>query len=154
MQGHQVHVISAGSIGALSEETLNGVQVYRVGGANSEKLRGWLKRETPQSAGENAKASIKEPISENKFSGLGSFVKVIHDLTWKKLYWPESNCLWFFPARSTALELAKKIPFDAVISTSTPYTGTLVGKALQKANPNLPWTGDIEDTFCFCHTCP
>ena len=149
MQGHQVHVISAGSIGALSEETLNGVQVYRVGGAISEKLRGWLKRETPQSAGENVKESIKEPISENKFSGLGSFVKVIHDLTWKKLYWPESNCAWFFPARAMALQLVEDISFDAVISTSTPYTGHLVGKTVKKACPDVPWTVDIGDPFSF-----
>ena len=149
MQGHQVHVISAGSLDALSEEALNGVQVHRVGGAISEKLRGWFKRETPRSARENVKASIKEPISENKFSGLGSFVKVIHDLTWKKLYWPESNCVWFFPARAMALQLVEDISFDAVISTSTPYTGHLVGKTVKRASPDVPWIVDIGDPFSF-----
>ena len=143
-QGHQVHVISAGGLGAVSEERLNGVQVHRVGGAISEKLRGWLKRKALQAASENA-----GPFGNNKLSGLGSLVKAIHDLTWKKLYWPESNCLWFFPARAKALRLAKKVSLDAVISTSTPYTGHLVGKAVKKAYPDVPWTVDIGDPFCF-----
>lgn len=149
MQGHQVHVISAGCLGALSEEALNGVQVHRVGGAISEKLRGWLKSETPQSVGENGWTAVQEPSGTNKLSGLGSLIKAIHDLTWKKLYWPESNCLWFFPARCKALKLVEEVPFDAVISTSTPYTGHLVGKAVKSACPDVSWTVDIGDPFSF-----
>ena len=149
MQGHQVHVISAGSLVALSEEVLNGVEVHRIGVALSEKLRGWLKKETPQLVSEGAEASVKELSGKSKLSGLSSLIKVVHDLTWKKLYWPESNCLWFFPARAKALELVAKISFDAVISTSTPYTGHLVGKAVKKVCPNVPWTVDIGDPFSF-----
>jgi len=150
VQGHQVHVISAGSsLGASSEEALNGVHVHRVGGAISNKLRGWLKNGTLQSTDDDIGPSDKEPSRKNKFSGLGSLIKVIHDLTWKKLYWPESNCLWFFPARANALKLVARIPFDAVISTSTPYTGHLVGKAVKKAYPDVPWIVDIGDPFSF-----
>ena len=35
-QGYQVHVISGGILGALSSETLNGVQVHGVGGTEDE----------------------------------------------------------------------------------------------------------------------
>lgn len=148
-QGNRIHVISASSLNASSEEALNGVQVHRVGGAISGKLRGWLKRETPQLVGENTNSSVKAPFGTNKLSGLGSLIKGIHDLTWKKLYWPESNCLWLIPARAKALKLVNEISFDAVISTSTPYTGHLVGKAVKKACPDMPWTVDIGDPFSF-----
>jgi hypothetical protein len=145
-QGHKVHVISAGILGALPEETLNGVQVHRVGGTISDKLRRWLKKEAPRSVMENAG---QETSGKKPSSGLSSFIESVHDLTWKKLYWPESNCLWFFPARAKALKLASDIPFDAVISTSTPYTGHLVGKTVKIAHPDMPWTVDIGDPFSF-----
>ena len=145
-QGYQVHVISAGILGVLPKETLNGVQVHRVGGTIVEKMRRWLKKETSQSA---TVSPGQEASSKRSRSGLGSLIKTVHDLTWKKLYWPESNCLWFFPARTKALKLVSEISFDAVISTSTPYTGHLVGKAVKKAHPNVPWTVDIGDPFSF-----
>jgi len=148
-QGHQVHVISGGSFGALSEEALNGVHIHRVGGVISENLRGLLKKETLQSADEGAEASVKESSGRSKLSGLGSIIKAIHDLTWKNIYWPESNCWWFFPARAKALKLVAEIPFDAVISTSTPYTGHLVGKAVKKTYLDVPWIVDIGDPFSF-----
>ena len=149
VQGYHVHVISADSLGASSEEALNGVQVHRVGGAIGDKLRNWLKSPPPQSAGEDVGASDKKPSGKNKLGVLGSLIKAFHDLTWKKLYWPESNCLWFFPARAKALKLVTEITFDAVISTSTPYTGHLVGKVVKKAFPDVPWIVDIGDPFSF-----
>jgi hypothetical protein len=130
----------------LSEETLNGVQVHRVGGTISEGLRRWLKTETPQSVSESAERGLP---GKRTRSGLGSLIKTVYDLTWKKIYWPESTCLWFFPAREKALKLASDIPFDAVISTSTPYTGHLVGKTVKIAHPDMPWTVDIGDPFSF-----
>ena len=148
-QGHQVHVISGGYLGALSEEDLNGVHVHRVGGAISNKFSKWFKKETPQSTDEDIRASDKEPFGKNKYGGVRSFIKAIHDLTWKKIYWPESNCLWFFPARVKALKLVEEIQFNAIISTSTPYTGHLVGKAVKKSCLDVPWIVDIGDPFSF-----
>jgi 2-polyprenyl-3-methyl-5-hydroxy-6-metoxy-1,4-benzoquinol methylase len=148
MQGNQVHVISAGSPDALSEESLNGVNVHRVGGMISEKLRRWFKDEAPQPVVERSVTGESDKSFRNV---MGALVQIVHDLTWKKFYWPESTCLWFFPARAKALKLIDDISFEAVISTSTPYTGHLVGKEVKKAQPDLPWTVDIGDPFSFGH---
>jgi len=147
--GHYVHVISARKFGATSAEIQNGVAVHRVGGAVVENLRFWLER--------GIKNPVKNPnmVSGNSCPGntrrasLVKLLKMVYDVTWKKLYWPDSSCLWFFPARAKALKLVRDIPFDTMISTSTPYTGHLVGKAVKKAHPDLFWTVDIGDPFSF-----
>ena len=142
-RGDTVHVISARKQSAPAEENLNGVHVHRVGGAIAENLRLRLQRGKKQSTGTTA-APGGAPLS-----GPGQLLKAIHDITWKQVYWPDSTCLWFFPARAMALKLCSEIFFDAVISSSTPYTGHLVGKAVKQAHPHLPWTVDIGDPFSF-----
>lgn len=144
-QGHDVHVISARKQGALPQEILNGVHVHRVGGAISENLRLRLESGNKQSA----ESAAQTAPGGAPLSGLGGLLKSIHDVTWKKIYWPDSTCMWFFPARRKALRLCGEISFDALISTSTPYTGHLVGKAAKAAHPDLPWTVDIGDPFSF-----
>ena len=144
-QGDEVHVISAAKQGASRQETLNGVHVHRVGGAFSENLRLWLehrKNDPADTPAQNAPGGAA-------FSGPGRLLKTLHDISWKQIYWPDSACMWFFPARAMALKLCREISFDAVISTSTPYTGHLVGKTVKAAHPELPWTIDIGDPFSF-----
>lgn len=148
-EGHQVHVISALKMDALAIEDQNGVQVHRVGGAFSENLRLRLENRSKKNIPHDQEKPIQSAPGGASLFGLGRFLKAVHDLTWKKIYWPESTCMWFFPARAKALELARKISFDAVISTSTPYTGHLVGKAVKRAYPAVPWTVDIGDPFSF-----
>lgn len=141
-RGNTVHVVSARKQGAPPEEELNGVCVHRVGSAVAENLRLWL-----ESGG---KRRTEKTPGGAPLGGPGGLLKTLHDATWKKIYWPDSNCLWFFPARSKALKLSREISFDSVISTSTPYTGHLVGKAVKTAHADLPWIVDIGDPFSFC----
>ena len=145
-QGHTVHVISARKQGSVPQEILSGVHVHRVGGAFSENLRLWLERNQKQ---DTEKDVVSTAPGGAPLTGPGSVLKAVHDVTWKQIYWPDSTCLWFFPARAKALKLCLEIPFDAIISTSTPYTGHLVGKAVKTAHADLPWTVDIGDPFSF-----
>ncbi|HER26189.1 MAG TPA: hypothetical protein ENI69_03680, partial [Rhodospirillales bacterium] len=141
-QGLSVHVISARKQGAAPEEILNGVHVHRVGGAVSENLRLLLERKKDSAPATSAPGG-------GQLSLPGRLLKAVHDLTWKKVYWPDSTGTWFFPARSKALRLASGISFDGLISTSTPYTGHLVGKAVKLAHKQIPWIVDIGDPFSF-----
>ena len=146
--GHNVHVISGWKLGALEDELLNGVHVHRVGGAFSENLRLWIERR--RGGAGNAEVPREETLGGERFSGWARIAKIIHDATWKKVYWPDSSCLWFFAARKTALRLIKDTAFDAVISSSTPYTGHLVGRAVKAARGDIHWMIDIGDPFWFC----
>ena len=145
--GHEMHVISGWKLGALEEELLGAVHVHRVGGAFSENLRLWIERRRGRA--KNGGPQREESLGGERFSGWARIAKILHDATWKKVYWPDSTCLWFFSARKTALRLAKETGFDAVISTSTPYTGHLVGRAVKAARGGIHWMVDIGDPFWF-----
>ena len=144
--GHEVHVISARKGGAPTRETLDGVEVHRVGGAISENVR--IRLERLRGGGGTAEPS-DEGIGSTGFSGWARWLKLLHDATWQKIYWPESACLWYFPAARKALELARRIAFDNLISVSTPFTGHLVGKRVKGVFPDLHWLVDIGDPFSF-----
>ncbi len=145
--GHEVHVVSGWKLGAREQELLGGVQVHRVGGAFSENLRLWIERRRGGAKKEGPQR--EESLGGERFSGWARIAKIVHDATWKKVYWPDSTCLWFFAARKKALQLIGETAFDAVISTSTPYTGHLVGRAVKAAQGGIHWMVDIGDPFWF-----
>ena len=145
--GHEVHVVSGWKLGALEDELLQGVHVHRVGGAFSENLRLWIERRRGGAKTDGPRR--EEFLGGERFSGWARIAKIIHDATWKKVYWPDSTCLWFFAARKMALRLATETEFNAVISTSTPYTGHLVGRAVKAARGGIHWMVDIGDPFWF-----
>ncbi len=146
--GHDVDVVSGRKLGAPDFEVVGGVRVHRVGGALTENLRLSIERRR-KARGPGQGTQSNEALGGASFSGWAALLKALHDLTWKKLYWPDSACLWFFPARAKALELTGGGTYDAVISTSTPYTGHLVGAAVKKYSPGLHWMVDIGDPFSF-----
>lgn len=147
-QGHEVHVVNGRKPGAVREERLDGVHVHRVGGAFVDNLRTWIeRRRRPVGGGDTRLAG--ESLGGQEFTSTLGLLKRLHDLTWRKVYWPESTCLWFFPARRETLRLLAAQRFDAVISTSTPYTGHLVGRAAKRRFPEVHWMVDIGDPFAF-----
>ncbi len=87
-------------------------------------------------------------------SMLGRTIQKAYNLTWKKTYWPDFACLWFFKAFKTAQSLLKQNDFDCLISVSHPFTGHVVGRYLQKKYKVPYWLVDIGDPFCFVETTP
>ena len=152
-RGHHVDVISGWKIGAARFERLNGVNVYRVSGAVTENLRLWIERRARERSRPEERLS-PQALGGARFSGPAGALKRLHDLTWKKVYWPDSACLWFFPAWGRAKRLMAETPYDAVISTSTPYTGHLVGQRIKKRRPEVHWLVDIGDPFSFYYDVP
>ena len=148
-EGHEVHVVSGRKMDAPRQENLNGVSVHRVGGGFTESLRMWIEARKTRQTEMGGKELSQESLGGQEFSSAAGVVKRIHDLTWKKVYWPDSACLWFFPALRKSKQVLREGGFDAVISTSTPYTGHLVGHAAKKRFPNHHWMVDIGDPFSF-----
>jgi len=81
-------------------------------------------------------------------------VRALYDLTWKQLYWPDYACLWYRPAVAVGRTLLSQHEFDVIISSSLPFTGHLVGKALHDQRPFLPWVMDIGDPFALAEGNP
>lgn len=150
-QGHHVDVLSGWKNGDAPHETMGGVRVWRVGNGLMEGLRGLLGQRS------HGSAEIAQPRAA-KGNGarrmLLRFAKGLYDATWKRLYWPDYSCLWFFPARKRALELCRTEGYDAVITVSHPFTGHLVGLAIKAAFAKLRWITDIGDPFSLLHEIP
>jgi hypothetical protein len=143
-QGHHVDVISSWKPSLPRYEVLNGVNIYRVGGAITEVLRSWLRSSDNISSISHDKFPLKTPRLQP-----ASLVKLIHDYTWKQVYWPDCSCLWYFSVLKKVKQLVITQKYDNLISASEPFTGHLVGLSVKKELPEINWIVDIGDPFCF-----
>ena len=147
---YKIYVVSSWKPDFQREEVLNGVQVFRVGGRLIETIR-------------NRIIKAHQPIKLNQIQRTNNLtikqklllvLKWFHDRTWKKMYWPDYACLWFFPALKKANKLMKEQNIKQFISVSIPFTGHLVGNCLKRRYPNTNWIVDISDPFCFLKSMP
>lgn len=147
-KNYRVFVIAAWKPQLPREELLNGVQVYRVGGQFIETVRTCLQ---PQ---------IKTPVESKagtppiKSHSSRDLLRIVHDLTWKNIYWPDYACTWYFPALKKAKQLLDKFNIQNCITVSIPFTSHLVGKSIQKFRPDINWIVDISDPFSFLKSMP
>ena len=137
-RGHEVDVLCARRPESDARETIEGVDVTRVGGGVTELARSRLRTDTNQHTDTCAARC-----------SLGAVAKWLHDQTWKKLYWPDYACLWRRPAVGAARKLMASHSYDALITVSDPFTSHLVGLQLKRSNPSLVWLVDLGDPFCF-----
>ncbi len=153
---HHIDVLCGWHPGLPRQANIQGVNVYRVGGGLSERLRGKI--------GSPIKhiAASKEKINKDSNSHARSFLsailirilKCLHDVTWKKIYWPDYACIWFFQAFRCANQLCSHSRYDAIISVSIPFTCHLIALRLKKNLNDIPWLVDVGDPFCFMDTTP
>jgi hypothetical protein len=149
-RGHEIYVVAGWEPGSIRRECEDGVKVYRVGGQIIERLRRIYngKKDEAQS----------QPIighSHNVFkrSSLGVF-KRIHDVSWKRLYWPDAHCTWSIPAIWQAREILHRRKIDALITVAFPFTSHIVGLALRCQNAALRWLCDMSDPFSYLEPTP
>ena len=128
--GHQVDVVCARPLGAPAQESMTGVEVHRVRDLLSRSSVGGI-------AGQKRRLGF-----------LRRWVRWIYNQTWRRLYWPDYACAWYFPAVRRASALLAERKHDWIISVSHPFTGHLIGLALKRRNPKVPWLVDIGDPFC------
>ncbi len=141
-QGHEVHILCSKAAKTPKEQRLGKIHVHRTGYSTLLDLLQNLTGVTN-----------RRDLSKNK--GLSNTSKIrkvlekVMNLTWRRIYWPDGSCIWYFPARRKARSLLKKTAFDAVISVGLPFTVHLVGMYLKQSNSKLKWHMDIQDPFCY-----
>jgi len=86
--GHVVDVVSAWAPGCARHEASLNLNVYRVGGALSERLRGLLSHRAGAS-----KCSGAATPSVGRAGLLRRITKWVHDHSWKLVYWPDYAAL-------------------------------------------------------------
>lgn len=123
------YVLCGWKLGLDKFGIVKGVHLYRTGGSIIEVFRRNLQT---GSANLNTKG-IKQQKSEMGNDGrircrrLFGVAESVHDQTWKKVYWPDYACLWYFSAVSMARRLITTKGYDAMITVSLPFTSHLVG---------------------------
>jgi glycosyltransferase involved in cell wall biosynthesis len=151
-KGHSIDVICAWKPGLSKDEIINEVQLHRVGGIVVESLKSLVKENNRRK--DTSMKSFEVEVSYNIRSKTVNLIKRTSDYTWKKLYWPDYACLWYFSATSKAKKLLKKRQYDCIISVSHPFTGHLVGLNLKDKYPQTKWVVDIGDPFSFLDETP
>lgn len=141
-QGHEVHIVCSKRTGLPKSSIINKVHVHRTGHStlldfslNLFRIRN--------------RRGISD-LNPRKGSGFSrNFFEKIMNVTWRKIYWPDGSCPWYFPAKKKALALHHVHNFEGIITVGLPFTAHLVGFALKKRFPLVHWHMDIEDPFCF-----
>jgi len=155
-QGKDVDVITSWLPGLKRYELTNGVEVHRVGGSISERIRAILRpKERAATVHSIEKTNLSRRNILRRILGwvLTSAI-FINDKLWKNIYWPDYACLWISPASTKALELCEMENYGTMISVSDPYSSHLAGKRVKSRYSDISWLVDIGDPFCFRHDCP
>lgn len=147
--GHDVEVVTVRSSGAAGTETINGVRIHRVG-MYLEKL-GVAARLAGHAI--EADESGAGNVSQLR-RGLMRVVKKIHDLTWKRMYWPDYAAHWIpFAVVATRKIISRSRP-TAVISVSLPFSSHLAALIARIPHRKIPWIVDVGDPFSFATATP
>ncbi len=149
--GHHVDVIASPCPGAPDEEQLEGVQVYRPGNQWSARLRQRWGTTPGKHPEEKPAEAVSAPPRRNLIKAL---LQTTYHRTWKQLWWPDWAALWYFPAAACAERLLAERSYDAMVSSSHPFTDHLVALRLKRRWPQLRWLVDIGDPFCFADDMP
>jgi glycosyltransferase involved in cell wall biosynthesis len=152
-QGHGVDVLCSRSSTGLKYEVKNDVKIHRVGRKIKKSLKSFFFDNTQSVKTKKNTSAQAKSFSINRSKAL-NLIKWAYDYTWKTIYWPDSVCLWYFPAVSKAKQLVSKKDYDCIITVSHPFTGHLVGLNLKESNQNIRWIVDIGDPFCFLDETP
>lgn len=143
-RGWEVDVVSSWAPGAEASEQRNGVRVHRPSWRWSERLRGELGNAGRSQSGQRT----ERPVMASRL------LQFLRARVWRKLYWPDTSCFWFFPARRCAVALVRERRHDAMVSVSPTFTGMLVGRAARAARPQVRWLLDYGDPFSLQEDAP
>jgi glycosyltransferase involved in cell wall biosynthesis len=129
------------------------VRVHRIGSAVIEHLRTKLLGRSAFNIDASPGKQQAEVRAEAESTGirvaLKRLAKVVHDATWKKVYWPDYAVLWRPAALKRAKQLIAECNYDALVTIAPPFTGHLIGLGLKRKFPSIRWIADSGDPFCF-----
>jgi glycosyltransferase involved in cell wall biosynthesis len=144
-QGHEIDVVCGPG---LSAPMPGNVRVNSVGSRPSAVLRSRL----PSPAATSGNSATASRSSQSRLAV--RVMKRLRDLTWKKVYWPDYACLWYFAAKQKVGMLLDERTYDVVVTVSNPYTCHLLGSVVRRHRPQQRWVVDIGDAFSMAPESP
>lgn len=141
--GHDVEVITVRSAGGARTETVNGVRIHRVG-MYLEKL-GIAARQAGHGVENSRQGSARGTVPSGRT--LMRIAKKIHDLTWKRIYWPDYAVPWIPFALIACRKAVARARPTAVISVSLPFSSHVSALLAGVSRKKIPWIVDVGDPF-------
>ncbi len=140
-EGHEVQVITARLRDCPDDVLLGNVQVHRVGFDSLKEVAYYYLG--------NNRARGRVGVRPQRPGWFARMVGWLYAVVWKKIFFPDDACLWYFPARRKILSQLRHQKPDLFITVSLPFTGHLLGLAAKRHFPGLRWFADIGDPFSF-----
>lgn len=137
-QGFDIQLITEKNPNFDNKQLLNGVTVHRVGYAALKSI--FLKKQRGEATNDK---------NFSKPNRLHLLMQKFNDAVWKKIYFPDDSCIWYYPALRKAIKLIENQSIKYVITSSLPFTTSAIGLALKQRFPNIVWIADIGDPFAY-----
>lgn len=150
-RGHEVHVVTSLVPGEIEAEHAGLLTIYRTGWSFVEGLRARIRK---RRATMGSKQADVDSAGESLFGLFRNLLFGTASRLWRSLFWPDASCLWYYPARSTALALTARHNYDVMVSVAPPFTGVVVGRSVKARYPGLRWVLDLGDPFSFLEGAP
>ena len=147
--GYDVSIITSGMKGVSDFEIINNVKVYRTKVSYFKRLM----HKTSSAEKVNLASKANNTIKYNFKVLAVKSLRVLYNTTWKKIYFPDSECIWYFKAVTLSKKLIKDNDFDIIYTVALPFTCHLVGIKLKKLF-NIFWVADYGDPFSFVDETP
>ncbi len=135
--GHEITVITARQKGLPDLDTLEGVEIRRVGFASLFDFANhyfFLDKQSKQRLSDSSRSSF-----------LNRFAHFFHQKVVKRLFLPDESSIWVRPAARAARAVLDEKKIDALITVSLPFAANMVGQRLKKERPSLTWVCDMGD---------
>lgn len=137
-QGLEVHVVTEKNPNFEATTMLEGVHIHRTGYAALKSIV--LKQQRGEAA------PNQQP---NKQSLAAKIFRWTNEKLWKRIYFPDDSCIWYFSALQKSTQILESQSFDIIISAALPFTAHLIGWRLKTRFPNLTWIADTGDPFSY-----
>ncbi|MCA0238549.1 MAG: glycosyltransferase [Bacteroidetes bacterium] len=140
-EGHEVQVLTSRIRDKERFALQNGVQVHRTGFDSLKEVFYYYFG--------SRRARGRVGVLPQRPGLAARLAAWLYTACWKKVFFPDDACVWYFPARRKLLSLLQQQQPDLLITVSLPFTGHLVGLAAKRCYPQLHWLADIGDPFSF-----
>lgn len=150
-RAHEVHVVTVKSQGT-SSGLVNGVHVHRVG-VYLDRI-GLAARQSGHAGEASGLKTSGNPLKAIVLRSLIRFAKSVHDLTWKKIYWPDYAAPWIPAAALKTRSLLAGHPETVLLSVSLPFSGHIAAYLAGARGHRGKWIVDTGDPFSFMTDTP
>lgn len=143
--GASVEVITAWQPGLPHRETIQGVEIHRVGNSLIERIRYFLSIK---------RAHNYKNIYSDSCQNDASVLSKISNEIWRKIAWPDTTCVWMPALVTKANKLLLKIPDAKIVAVTPAFTAALAGHYINKCRTGGRWILDMGDPFSFAEESP